>query len=183
MKPSLRALTGVFFRIVNLTFGGGEPTMAALQREMVERRHWIDNKDYGLIYGLARLTPGTNLIAFCAGAAWMVRGWPGTLLVTCVATAPSALVVVWLTWGYSSIRASHVAQGAILGAIAAAVGMMFAAAWNLTRPAVRKGDWLRAAVFAAAAAGLSLGLSVAPIQVLAAAALAGAMWRGQGREA
>ena len=178
MPPSLGAVTAVFFRIVNLTFGGGGPTMAALEREMVERRKWLDAQDYGLVYGLARLTPGTNLIAFCAGAAWIVRRWGGAVFAVLAATAPSSLLVVWLAWGYDSIKANPTAKGAVAGALAAAVGMMIAASWNLLKPAIRRGSWKWAAAFAVAAAVLVLKASVAPIQVLALAALAGALRRG-----
>ena len=62
-KPSVRELSGVFFRIGNFTFGGGSATTAALQREIVDRRHWYDTLQFGLCYALARVTPGTNLFA------------------------------------------------------------------------------------------------------------------------
>ena len=74
-QPSLRRLTSIFFRVGNLTFGGGDPTMAALQSELVATRRWLDEEQYGLIYGLARITPGTNLLAFCAAAGWLIAGW------------------------------------------------------------------------------------------------------------
>jgi chromate transport protein ChrA len=37
---SLARLSLIFLRISNLTMGGGDPTMAALERELVERRRW-----------------------------------------------------------------------------------------------------------------------------------------------
>ena len=66
-RPSLAELTRVIFRISNTTFGGGYITMAALKRELVDDRHWISETDYALSFALARITPGTNIIAFCAG--------------------------------------------------------------------------------------------------------------------
>ena len=68
-QVSLKRLTWIFLRVGNLTFGGGDPTMAALQSALVHARRWLDEEEYGLIYGLARITPGTNLLAFSAGAA------------------------------------------------------------------------------------------------------------------
>jgi chromate transport protein ChrA len=38
---SLARLSLIFLRISNLTMGGGDPTMAALERELVERRRWL----------------------------------------------------------------------------------------------------------------------------------------------
>jgi len=55
MPPaSLKRLTWIFLRVGNLTFGGGDPTMAALQSELVVTRRWLSAEQYALIYGLAR---------------------------------------------------------------------------------------------------------------------------------
>ena len=70
MAPSLRRLFLIYARVSNLTFGGGDPTMAALQSELVASRGWLSPDKYALVYGLARITPGTNILAFCAGTAW-----------------------------------------------------------------------------------------------------------------
>ena len=71
----IRRLTVLFLRVGSLTFGGGDPTMAALQSELVVTRRWLTAEQYALIYALARITPGTNLLAFSAATAWQIRGW------------------------------------------------------------------------------------------------------------
>ena len=80
MRIRLRALAGIFLRIGNTTFGGGDPTIAALERELVERRRVVTAEEYGVTYALCRVTPGTNMLAFCAGIGWLLRGWPGAAL-------------------------------------------------------------------------------------------------------
>jgi len=73
MKPfSLRRFALLVLRVGNLTFGGGDPTMSVLHRELVVSREWITPEQYGLAYSLARATPGTNLLAFCAGVGWIL---------------------------------------------------------------------------------------------------------------
>ncbi len=72
--PTLRKLTGIFLRIGNTTFGGGLPTIAALQRELVEQRAWLSQEDYALAFSLARVTPGTNVIAFCTAVGAQILG-------------------------------------------------------------------------------------------------------------
>jgi chromate transporter len=176
-RPPLRALAALFARIPNLTFGGGDPTMAALERELVTRRGWLAPEQYGLAFGLARLTPGTNLLAFCAAAAWMLRGWVGAVLAVAAASAPAAIIVVVLTYGYQVLKGNALAMGAIAGLLASAVGMMAAAAWYLVRPHLRRGGWLRALVLAGGSAALLLGVAMSPVVVLALAAAAGFFWR------
>ncbi len=176
-RPALGQLLGIFFRLVNFTFGGGDPTMAALQREMVERHGWLTADQYGLAYGLARVTPGTNVLACCAALAWMLRGWRGAVIAVVAGTIPSTILVVWLTWGYQSLKTNPVALNAIGGMLAAAVGMMFAAAWNLLRPAFLAGNRVRSLPLAGGAAALIVA-GVAPVEVLALAAVLGYFWMG-----
>jgi chromate transporter len=176
-RPPLRALSALIFRLVNFTFGGGDPTMAALQRELVLRRKWLEPEKYGLAFALARVTPGTNVLAFCAAVSWYLRGWPGAVAALVAGTVPCAALVVWLTYGYQHLKDDPLARAAIAGMVAAAVGMMLAAAWNLILPEVRRRRWFRAAVLAGGAAIASVRFGVAPIGVLALAAVVGFVWQ------
>src|SRR5207237_1262734 len=96
--PSLGAIAGLFLRAGNLTFGGGHVITATLQRELVNRLGWLTLDQYGLAQSLAKITPGTGILAFCAATAWMLRRWTGALVAVVVASAPSAVFVVRLTW-------------------------------------------------------------------------------------
>jgi len=176
-QASLKRLTWIFLRVGNLTFGGGDPTMAALQSELVLKRRWLDVEQYALIYGLARITPGTNLVAFSAAAAWQILGWPAAVLAVLAMTVPPSAVVVLLTSGYQSWNSNPLAMAAIGGSIAAASGMMATSAWQLLAPEIRQGRWLRAGVIFVASLVASLVYSMSPIAVLGLAALVGLVWQ------
>jgi len=176
-KASLTEIAGVFLRAGNFTFGGGDPTMAVLQREMVNRRKWLSAEQYGLVYGLARVTPGTNVLAFYAGSAWLLRGVKAAALAVLSTCLPSAVVVVWLTYSlerWGSLAWVKAAGGAIM---AAAVGMIAASAWLLIAPFFGKAGLAKTVVLAGGAAALAIA-GVTPIPVLALAALAGFLWKG-----
>jgi chromate transporter len=181
-RPPLRQLVALFFRLVNFTFGGGDPAMAAIERELVDRRQWLTPEQYGLAYGLARVTPGTNVLAFSAATAWFLRGWPGALAAVVAGTIPCTILVAWLTYGYQALKTNPLALGAIAGTLASAVGMMFAAAWTLLRPELRRAAWLRALTLAGGAMALTVGLNLAPIYVLGLAAAVGFLWQGEDGE-
>ncbi len=177
---SLGRLTGVFARVGNLTFGGGDPTMAALYSELVTTRQWLPPETYGLVYALARITPGTNMLAFCAGAAWELAGWAGALLAVLAAAVPSAVCVVLLTLGYQAWKHNAVAMAAIAGTLAAAVGLMATSAWQLLAPSLATRDWrrmTRAMAMAGAALWLPLRFGMSPVAVLGLAAVAGFLWK------
>lgn len=178
MAPiSLRRLSLIYLRVSSLTFGGGDPTMAALQAELVTRHGWLSREKYGLVYGLARITPGTNILAFCAGTAWELRGWPGAILAVLGATLPSAAAVVLLTVGYEMLKHDARAMAAIAGTLAAAVGLMAVSAWQLVRPDLRPARILRALVLVAGSLSLSYAFRISPVWILGTAALIGFFWR------
>jgi chromate transporter len=177
MRPfPLRLLTGIFFRIGNTTFGGGDPTISALQRELVDRRRAITPQEYGVLYALARITPGTNMLAFCAGAGWILSGWAGALIAVTAVTLPSAIVAVLLLTGFELLARNAVAASAIIAMISAAVGLMFAASFLLIRPHLRRSILLRTGFLALASFVLVWKQLVSPIQVLALAAIVGFFW-------
>jgi chromate transporter len=174
---SLRRFAWLCLRVANLTFGGGEPTMSVFFRELVVSRDWLSRERYALIYSLARATPGTNILAFCAGVGWEVERWRGALVAVLSASVPCAAAVVWFTYAYTLWRSNPLAMSAIGGTLAAAVGMMFAATFQLFRPRWKPGNRLRAAVIIAGGFALSYGLRMPPVQVLGIGALTGVLWR------
>ncbi len=150
--------------------------MAALHNDLVHVRGWLRPEDSAVVFGLARLTPGTNMLAYCAGTAWRIAGWPAAVPAVLGTTLPSAVLVALLTAGYEGWNRNPHAMAAIGGMLTAAVGMMAAGAWQLLRPSLVRGMRRRALLIAGGALALCwAGLS--PVQVLALAALAGFFWR------
>ncbi|HXJ44711.1 MAG TPA: chromate transporter [Bryobacteraceae bacterium] len=174
---SLARLCGVFFRIANFTFGGGAATTAALQRDLVQKRGWLSEVDFGLCYALSRVTPGTNLFAFCTAAAWRMRGWVAALLALVVASLPACAVTWGVTAGFDKLSANRWAAVGIAGALAASAGILVASFWLLVRPALTRGNMVRSVVIVAVSIVLSLRFDVGPISVLALAAVAGWFWK------
>ena len=179
---SLRRIFWIFLRIGNLTFGGGEPTMAALQSELVANHGWVAPERYGLIYALCRITPGTNMLACSAGLGYELLGWLGALVAVAAVTVPSGAVVVLLTAGYQSWKANPLAMAAIGGTLAAAVGMMAAAAWQLLRPHLAGRGKVRALAVFGGSVLLSLRFELSPILLLGLAALVGFFWRASAQK-
>jgi chromate transport protein ChrA len=106
----------------------------------------------------------------------MLRGWIGALVAVPAASIPSAVCVVVLTWGFTSVSGSGAGRLALAAVLAAAIGMMWAAAWLIVRPQLQPTTWVRTAALAVGAfLALRYG-SISPIQILALAALVGAAW-------
>src|ERR1700761_1478622 len=122
-RPRIADVTLLFTRVGISVFGGGDPTIAILQREFY-RRDWLSPEKFGIAFGLARLTPGTNVLAFCAAAGWYMLGIGGALAAVLAITIPASVLVVWLTRAYDLTAHSVLAQSVANALLAAAVGTM-----------------------------------------------------------
>jgi chromate transporter len=170
-KPSLAALGRLYLKIGNTTFGGGDPTMALLQRELVGRQ-WMTRDDFALAYSLARVTPGTNVLAFCAATGARVLGLAGAFVAVLAVTAPSAILAVLLTRGFESWRNHPWAMAAVAGTVAAVAGMMWASVWSLVKPYL---GW-RVLLFTGGAFLAAWRFHITPVPVILAAAVVGYVW-------
>jgi chromate transporter len=151
--------------------------MTVLGRELVTRKQWIAAEDYELAFAVARVTPGTSIIAFCAAAGWLILGWAGALAAVFVLTAPTAVLAVLLLQGIESGAGHPLVMGAVAATVAAVSGMMWAIVWIIVRP-YAKGfvPILRSLVIAGGAFLASWRFNVTPVPVLAAATAASLLW-------
>jgi chromate transporter len=171
-RPTLYRIFLTYLRLANLTFGGGDAIMAA-----IHTRKWLSQEGYAISYALARITPGTNVLAFCAGSAWKIRAWPGAIAAVLAASVPAGVVVILFTAGYGALQSSAAARAAIAGTLAASVAMMGTAACNLLRPYLDRRRWVPAVVIAGTSFGLLQWSAMTPIGVLGLAAVTGIIWR------
>jgi chromate transporter len=176
-RPSLQQLAQAFFRIGNTTFGGGLVTMTVLGRELVKRQQWIAESDYELAFAVARVTPGTSIIAFCAAAGWLILGWLGAFAAVFALTAPTAVLAVLLLQGIDS-GASHPVVMSVVGATVAAVsGMMGATVLIIVRPFVKGAmPVLQTLIIGGGAFLASWKFNVNPLPILAIATIASLLW-------
>ncbi len=174
-RPRFIELTALFFRVGVTVFGGGDPSIAILQREF-SRRDWLTPEKFGIAFGLARLTPGTNMLAFCAAAGWYLLGFMGALAAVLAVTIPASVLVVWLTRAYDLAGRYPLAQSVASALLAAAIATMLGAAVLLVRSQCSRGRWLRPVAVSVGAFLLAYVVKLTPLQVIGVAAFAGFLW-------
>jgi chromate transporter len=175
--PSLGGIARVFGTVGSFTFGGGSATIAALEREIVEHERWLGRDRFSLCYALSRMTPGTNLLAFCVAAGVSIRGTFGALAALLAASVPCSALAVALTIGFTGLGRTAWFQPFLNGVIAAAIGSLGTTAWILLRPLLKRSLRVRTTTLLLLALTLNLAMNVSAITVLAVSALAGWFWR------
>jgi chromate transporter len=151
--------------------------MAAIQAEIVTARQWLSLEKYATVFALARITPGTNLLAVCAGTGWEILGWPGAIAAVLATNVPGGIAVMMLTQGYDAARTNRPAMAAVAAMLAAAVGIMGMAGWELLAPYFNRRQRISTAVIAGAALLLLSVFAMPPIAILGLAAAIGLVWR------
>jgi chromate transporter len=174
-RPRLTDVTRLFARVGVTVFGGGDPTIAILQREFY-RRSWLSPEKFAIAFGLARLTPGTNVLAFCAAAGWYILGLGGALAAVLAITIPASVLVVWLTTAYDLTAHNRLALSVANALLAAAVGTMIGAAFLLVRTQCKPGRWLRPIAISFGAFLLAYALKLTPLEVIGVAVIVGFIW-------
>jgi chromate transporter len=160
-----------FARAGNLTLGGGQPMIAELQRRIMTERRWLPPEDFGLLYSIARFTPGTNILAFIAATAARIQGPAGGVIAVVAGSLPAALVIWLMTIFFDAWSSNRWIATAMLGAMAGVVALIVSSAWQLLQP-FRKNGLAMVLFIAALAAGFYNVLS--PVTILLGAAAVGA---------
>ena len=174
-KPSLAKIANAFARYANFTLGGRSATIAVLHREIAEKQRWVSNDDFSLCFALARLTPGTNLLAFCTGIGWLLRRLSGAVVALLAASIPCSMIVAVATGLFSHWQDNHWAKAAIHGAIAAAVAITVKTCWTIAHPHFKAGSRVRVSLIATAAFVLYVWAKLPAIEVLLVTAVVGAL--------
>lgn len=171
--PSLIQIASLFAKYGNLTFGGGSATIAVLHQELIERRKWLPEEQFAMSFALSRLTPGTNLLAFCTSIGWLLQRLAGAVVALLAASIPCTLIVIMVTVAFSQWQSNSIAQAAIHGAIAAAVSITVKTCWTLAKPHFNTGTRLRVVCIAVIAFTLHVAIGLPAVQILLLAGAVG----------
>lgn len=91
-----------FLKIGAFTFGGGYAMIPLIQKEIVEKRRWVEEGDILDIVAIAESTPGPIAINSATFVGYRVGGVLGAFFATFGVTLPSFLII----WGISYILRS-----------------------------------------------------------------------------
>jgi chromate transporter len=144
--PGAVQIFGAFLRIALLSFGGGLGLW--MQREIVERRRWVEPEAFLAGLALARILPGANQVNLAVHLGTRLAGGRGAIAAVAGLTLVPFAVLVAAGIAYFQLHEQPALRTALRGAVAVAAGMALAMAVRLGRPYARRPD---AVAFAAAA--------------------------------
>ena len=81
------------FKIGLFTFGGGYAMIAIIERELVEKKKWIEHEEFMDVVGIAESTPGPIAINSATYIGYKVAGVLGSLFATLGVVLPSFIII------------------------------------------------------------------------------------------
>ena len=142
----LRDLLSYFLRLGSLGFGGPVALVGYMQRDLVDERGWIAEKDFKEGLALAQLAPGPLAAQLAIYLGWLHHGVVGATLVALAFVLPSFLMVLGLSAFYVAYGGLPWMRGVFYGVGAAVIAMIARGAYKLGRSTVGR-DPLYAALF------------------------------------
>ena len=143
LKPRRRGCMNKFvklyiswFKIGLFTFGGGYAMIPMIQKEVVDKHHWVTAEDILNSYAISQCTPGAiavNLSTFIGGK---IDGFLGALISTLGVITPSIIIISIIATFLSNFSSLEVVKHALAGIQIAVCVLMFGAVKNLFKTSI-----------------------------------------------
>jgi chromate transporter len=156
-RTSLRELAGLFTRLGLTAFGGPAAHIAMMQREVVDKRRWMDHQHFLDLIGATNLIPGPNSTEMAIHIGHERGGWKGLLVAGACFILPAVLITGVIAWLYKQYGQLPQVQPFIYGIKPAIIAIILAAVFPLAKKALKSAAlWVIGALaLAASLAGLN----------------------------
>jgi chromate transporter len=126
-----------YLKIGTFTLGGGYAMLPLIQREVVDRRGWIDEHEFLNMIALAQAAPGLIAVNSAIFIGWRVGGWKGVCGAVLGAVLPSFLIILAIAMVFSDWKELPAVEAAFKGVRPAVVALIAAPLVKLTKTALK----------------------------------------------
>ena len=157
-----------YLKIGTFTLGGGYAMLPLIQREVVDRKKWIDEEEFLNMIALAQAAPGLIAVNSAIFIGWRVGGWKGVCGAVLGAVLPSFLIILAIAMVFKEWKDQPAVEAVFKGIRPAVVALIAAPLVKLAKSA--KISWVTALIPVTAALLIWL-LHVNPVWVILATIL------------
>jgi chromate transporter len=126
-----------FSKISPISFGGGYAMIPAIEKEVVEKRQWMDEQEISGAISLAGSAPGGIGVNASILIGYRVAGIPGAIAAVLGMGLPNFIIMLALAVGYATVEDSVKASAAFEGIHSAIVAFITIAGWRMLKSAIR----------------------------------------------
>ncbi|MDE6094669.1 MAG: chromate transporter [Muribaculaceae bacterium] len=95
-RDSYWSLFSTFFKIGAFTFGGGWAMISIIEREIVDKHHWIERDDFLDLLAIAQSLPGILAVNIATAVGDKIKGGKGSVAAAVGTILPSFLIILFI---------------------------------------------------------------------------------------
>lgn len=138
-----------YLKIGTFTLGGGYAMLPLIQREVVDRKRWLDEEEFLNMIALAQAAPGLIAVNSAIFIGWRIGGWRGVCGAVLGAVLPSFLIILAIAMVFSDWKEQPAVEAVFKGIRPAVVALIAAPLFKMAKSA--KIGWTTALIPIAAA--------------------------------
>ncbi|MCL2728193.1 MAG: chromate transporter [Bacteroidales bacterium] len=158
-----------FFKIGAFTFGGGYAMISLFQREVVERKKWVEEKEFLELLAIAQSAPGPIALNTAIFTGYKTKGVWGSVAAAFGMALPSFMAILLIVYFFTDFKEQPDVERVFKGIRPAVVALIVAPLWKMGKTAgiSLKTIWIPAGVILLIAL-----LGVSPVYVILGTILA-----------
>ncbi|MFI3319219.1 MAG: chromate transporter [Rikenellaceae bacterium] len=160
-----------FMKIGIFTFGGGYAMIPLIEREIIDKRKWVDRGEFFDLLTIAQSVPGPIALNSAAFVGYKTKGYKGALASVGGVVLPSFVILLAVALFFATIRDNAVVVAAFNGMRPAVVALMTVPMFTLMR-----GEHPSMMVITAITTFVMWWFNISPIYMIAAAVVFGVVW-------
>jgi chromate transporter len=167
-----------FFKIGAFTIGGGLAMLPIIEREIVDKKQYINKEEIVDAFAVAQSLPGIVAINSAIYVGYRIAGVIGALATALGVILPSFISIIIIAMLFTSISGNLYVEKALTGVKAGVAGIIAVAVVNLGKKVIKN---LFSVVLAVIAFILAIWLDVSIVFLVIGGALAGYIYYTVGR--
>lgn len=164
-----------FVKIGAFTFGGGWAMISIIEREIVDKHHWIEREEFLDLLAVAQSLPGILAVNIAASVGDRIRGGKGSAVAALGSILPSFLIILFIAIFLTpeTIKGNHTISAIFMGIRPAVVALIIAPVITSAKAAKLGWKTIWIPVVVAVMISLGLGLVSNPVLYIVVGALGG----------
>ncbi|MCQ2058931.1 MAG: chromate transporter [Bacteroidaceae bacterium] len=124
-----------FLKIGFFTIGGGYVMIPMIEREVVQKRHWLENDEFLDLMAIAQSAPGVFAINFSIFIGFRLKRYCGALICTLATALPSIVTILLIAVFFGQIKDNPNVEAVFKGIRPAVIALLTMPVINILRAA------------------------------------------------
>lgn len=124
-----------FFRIGLFTIGGGYAMIPLIEKDIVEKKRWIDRNEFLDLMAVAQSAPGVFAVNLSIFIGYKKAGVKGSIACAVGNILPSVLIILFIALFFQRFKGNEVVENVFKGIRPAVVALILAPTFNMARTA------------------------------------------------